>query len=44
VDTTVLLDRSGELQPDGSRRLTSDHFPIVAFFRTAGPEMHKDLP
>jgi len=44
VDTNILLERSGEVQPDGARRLTSDHFPIVAFFRTSGTGVARDLP
>src|SRR5262249_45419226 len=44
IDPSIVIDRSDELQPDGSRRLTSDHLPIVAFFKTTGPEVSKDLP
>lgn len=43
LDTSILLDHSGEVQ-DGDRRLTSDHFPIVGFFRTSGVGVAKDLP
>jgi hypothetical protein len=38
VETTVLTDNPD----DPEARLTSDHFPIVAFFRTRGPGIALD--
>jgi len=38
VDPSVLLD----LPDDPEQRLTSDHFPIVVFLRTAGENVAPD--
>jgi uncharacterized protein (TIGR03437 family) len=40
VSTNILTDHA--LDPE--QALTSDHFPIVSFFRTRGPDVHRDLP
>lgn len=44
MNTSILLEHSDEVQPDGTRRRTSDHFPIVAFFRAQGAGVARDLP
>jgi hypothetical protein len=38
VDTDILTAHSD----DPEQRLTSDHFPIAAFFRTRGPGISLD--
>ena len=44
IDTTIVHDHSDELRNNGTRKLTSDHFPIVAFFKTSGAGVALDQP